>query len=170
MGQSPWLYNNHTMDDLSNIVKYCAETYFCQPNYLKIDGKPVFVIYQPNLLMDELKDACQIHEPLSHMNDQAKRYGFDGIYYIANIGCLGGNAYSARWDLSPKLLKAGYDAFYPYNLCSTERAPQLPPAFSAMNNSWSMPSRRVIRSSWEPRTRACWQRFQKRRCLGYGLL
>ena len=126
MGQSSWLYTYHTIEDLRNVVTYCAENYFCQPNYLKIDGKPVFVFYQPNLLAEEIKRFSSIDDPIAHMNDQAQRCGFDGIYFIANIGCLGGNAYSVRWDMIPGLASEGYDAVYPYNLCSTERTAKLP--------------------------------------------
>lgn len=126
MGQSPWLFTYHTVEDLKNVVRFCADNYFCEPNYLKIDGKPVFAIYQPNLLADEIKRLSGVDRPLLHMNEAAQRCGLEGIYFIANIGCLGGNPYSVRWDIIPELSAAGYDAIYPYNLCSTERTAALP--------------------------------------------
>ena len=45
--------------------------------YIKIDGKPVFIIYQPQLL----KDTCHLFEL---WNQLAKENGLDGLYFIAN--------------------------------------------------------------------------------------
>jgi hypothetical protein len=65
--------------------------------------------------------------PLDIMNAEAQKFGFEGIYFIANIGCLGGNPYSVRWDMIPRLKSDGYEAVFPYNICSTPSRPDLPP-------------------------------------------
>ena len=132
MGQSPWLFSYHTTEDLGRVVDYCAQHYFCQPNYLHIDGKPVLCIYQPDVLMEQLAQAADLPGPLSLMNDQARRHGLSGIHFIANIGCLGGSPYSVYWDLIPKLADAGYDAVFPYNIVQNGTLSELPkerPAF-----------------------------------------
>jgi hypothetical protein len=127
MGQKTWLWVHHTLDELAAATRFCCENYFSEPNYLKIDGKPVFCWYQPNYLKEQMEAESPGTGPLDHMNAEAQKCGFDGIYFIANIGCLGGNPYSVRWDMIPRLKSDGFQAIFPYNICSTPSRPNLPP-------------------------------------------
>lgn len=133
MGQAPWLFMHHTIDDLRQVIRYCAQNYFSQPNYLKIADEPVFAVYQPNYLQQQLSSqVANVEEPLSVMRREAQRWGFKGLHFIANIGCLGGSPYSVYWDLIPELVRAGYDSVFPYNLVTNGKESELPkelPAF-----------------------------------------
>ena len=60
-------------------------SFFIDKRYIKIDNKPVFVIYKPNQI-------TKLEAMLSKWNIWAKEVGLDGIYIIA------ANALSQRWD------------------------------------------------------------------------
>lgn len=49
---------------------------FKDPRYIKIDNKPVFLIYKPALLPDDFIEIW---------NKFAKENGFDGVYFIARL-------------------------------------------------------------------------------------
>ncbi len=48
---------------------------FNDPRYIKVDNKPVFVVYTPNLLPDS-----KLYTDI--WNEQAVKNGFDGVYFI----------------------------------------------------------------------------------------
>lgn len=48
--------------------------YFQDERYIKVDGKPLFVLYRPELI------SC-LHEMIDFLNNIAKKYGFSGISF-----------------------------------------------------------------------------------------
>lgn len=46
------LPQHHSEDDMLRVMDYCIEHYFRQPNYWRIDGQPVFAIFNLKLLLD----------------------------------------------------------------------------------------------------------------------
>ncbi|WP_293744069.1 glycoside hydrolase family 99-like domain-containing protein [uncultured Pedobacter sp.] len=61
-------------DDLDHI-KYLFEDVFSDDRYIKIDGKPVFVIYRPSLFPN-------INKTIETWQAEAKKYGYPGIYTV----------------------------------------------------------------------------------------
>lgn len=61
--------------------------FFKDERYIKIDGKPVFMIYKPELM------PC-VERMLDYWNDQAIKEGFPGIYFI----CGDSGSYSGIHD------------------------------------------------------------------------
>ncbi len=86
----------------------CAR-YFHRPNYLRIDGRPVFMIYDIDQFMsfggrDAAKDA------LAAMRQRAKEKGFPGVYLVA--------VYPSNSPEYIAMLKdLGFDAFTAYTYC-----------------------------------------------------
>lgn len=63
-------------NDYDNHFMYVLD-FFKDKRYVKIDNKPVFLIYKPELLPDDF---------VPYWNNLAKNHGFNGIYFIARIG------------------------------------------------------------------------------------
>lgn len=64
---------------------------FKDPRYIKIDNKPVFLIYKPHNLPPDF---------IPYWNDLAQKHGFDGIYFVSRI--LSGESYE-------DLISCGFD-------------------------------------------------------------
>ena len=68
-------YDEHNLDlNAENLIRY-----FTSDNYLKIDNKPVFLIYHPWFIKPE-----EIERFYIKINDICKRYFFSGIHLIIN--------------------------------------------------------------------------------------
>ncbi len=52
----------HSEKDTERFIKYVAKNYFQHPNYIRISGKPVLIIYRPMLFDDPLKHTSIIRE------------------------------------------------------------------------------------------------------------
>jgi lipopolysaccharide biosynthesis protein len=61
-------------DDIEHITYLCKEV-FSDDRYIKIDGKPVFVIYRPSLFPNIL-------ETVKTWREEVKKYGYDDIYLV----------------------------------------------------------------------------------------
>ncbi len=69
--------------DLENfkiIVDRVISQYFNQPNYFKIDGKPVFSIFSIDNLMEGLGGLEQTKEALDYFREKTKKAGFPGLH------------------------------------------------------------------------------------------
>ena len=75
----------HTIKDCENVANYCAEKYFSQSNYLRLDGKPVFGVFDvikviTQLGMDGTKRA------FAAMRERAEKLGAGGLHLQASNG------------------------------------------------------------------------------------
>ncbi len=61
-------------DDLAHI-RFLCENVFADDRYIKINGKPLFVVYRTELFPDISKTA-------EIWRTEVKKYGFDGIYLV----------------------------------------------------------------------------------------
>ena len=66
-------------DEFEKICKRNIEKYFKQPNYYKIDGKPVFMIYDIKVLIDGLGGFEQTVDALNWFTEETKKSGFPGL-------------------------------------------------------------------------------------------
>lgn len=105
------------MDDHKRHFEYLLAA-FSDPRYIKVDGKPVFVVYNP----DELPDSKKVTDLWRHMAQEA---GFPGLHLIAEHRTM-------DWD--PKA--RGFDALL---------SVRLPPRREAMNKwtTWRTPLRKL---------------------------
>lgn len=67
-------------DGFETVVNRVIEKYFCQPNYYKIDGCPVFMIYDVNNLITGLGGLEKTKEALAWFREQTKRAGFPDLH------------------------------------------------------------------------------------------
>lgn len=66
-------------DEFEKICKRNIEKYFKQPNYYKIDGKPVFMIYDIKVLIDGLGGFEETADALNWFTEETKKAGFPGL-------------------------------------------------------------------------------------------
>ncbi|RYE25232.1 MAG: hypothetical protein EOP45_05020 [Sphingobacteriaceae bacterium] len=66
-------------DEFEKISKRTIEKYFKQPNYYKIDGKPVYMIYDIPQFISGLGGIEKASEALQWFKDETKRAGFPGL-------------------------------------------------------------------------------------------
>jgi hypothetical protein len=73
------LPQKHSLADCENIISYCAEHYFSQPNYLAINGAPVFAIFDAGKLIEQLgEDGTR--KALQLMRERAHKLGFSNLH------------------------------------------------------------------------------------------
>ena len=109
--REPFLKAFHSEDDLRRVMEYSCEKYFKCENYWKIDGKPVYSIYNCNRIFQDIEPA----DVLRIMNEVARKHGFPGIYTMMNIGCCNDNEYYCGWGRIPKMRDSGFDSVFAYN-------------------------------------------------------
>lgn len=84
------LKQNDTFEDYSNFIKDIGH-YFSDERYIKIDGKPVLVVYRAELLKNA-KEAAEI------WREHAKLLGFEGIYLILSESFIAQDPNSVGFD------------------------------------------------------------------------
>ncbi len=65
--------------EFERICKRNIEMFFKQPNYYKIDGKPVFMIYDIHNLIEGLGGIEETKDALGWFTEETKRAGFPGL-------------------------------------------------------------------------------------------
>ncbi len=65
--------------------RHVIDSYFSRPNYLKIDGRPWFSIYELGNLVLGLGGVEQAADALRWFDEEARRAGFAGIHFDAVI-------------------------------------------------------------------------------------
>jgi hypothetical protein len=76
-----------------NVIPYIVEYFFKDSRYLKVDGKPVFSIYQLNNWIHMFGGVEGARQAVQLLRDEAGKAGFPGIYVLmeernANLGVL----------------------------------------------------------------------------------
>ena len=105
------LWANHnpegssSAEDMENVTKFWLDNYFLLPQYFKIDGKPVVVIFSPERLTKDM-GVEGVRKAFERSRQMARERGLPGIYFVA---C----AYPQH-DLRT-LEVEGYDAISGYN-------------------------------------------------------
>ena len=106
-GGSWWVRKlDQTPPKLEKMIDLACEKYFNRPNYLKIDGKPVFMIYEN----DMLSSFGDVKTALSTIRKQARKHGYADLYLV---GVYSG---ASRGEIE-KRKEQGYDAFCAYTYC-----------------------------------------------------
>ncbi|HMD22251.1 MAG TPA: glycoside hydrolase family 99-like domain-containing protein [Alloacidobacterium sp.] len=78
------LPQTHTLADLDRVIEYCADHYFSQPNYFRIDDAPLFCIFDGGKLIEQL-NADGAKQGLERMRERALKLGFPKLHLqVAN--------------------------------------------------------------------------------------
>ncbi len=106
------------LDIFKKLVKRWIEKYFNHSSYYKIDGKPVFMIYDINNLLKGLGGTAQTRIALDYFREEVEKAGFPGLHLQANYGAFAGYDYDGRYGGPTgdvyKLL--GFDSVTHYNI------------------------------------------------------
>jgi hypothetical protein len=106
------LWANHNPDgtsspqDCEDVTKYWIENYFKRPNYLKINGKNVVVIFSTYRLTQDMGSEA-VKTSFDKMRKMCEDAGVGGLYIV---GC----SYPGADRIKP-LMAEGYDALSGYN-------------------------------------------------------
>ena len=125
-GQHLWLPVRHWMEDCEKVADYCCENYFTKENYWKIDGRPVFIIYDTSTLSRLLGGTGKAAVAMQRMSERTKERGFPGLWFAANIGCCNDNTYCCGWDRVPGVKDMGFSGVFAYNIVRTPDYANLP--------------------------------------------
>ena len=106
------LWANHnspgtaSAEDMVKVTRYWLDNYFLKPEYLKVDGKPVVIIFNPSRLTNDMGVEA-VKQALAKSRDMAKERGLPGIYFAACTYC--------QPDIMKAIEQEGYDALTGYN-------------------------------------------------------
>jgi len=106
------LYANHnpqgttSLEDSIELTKFWIENYFRRPNYLRVDGKPVMIIFSPRRITEDMGHE-NVKPMFQRMDEVCRQAGIPGIYMVA---CTAGDP-----AVAAKLKEEGYQALSGYN-------------------------------------------------------
>ena len=69
-----------TFDVFKHVVARMIEKYFCKDNYYKIDGCPVFMIYEVNTLIEGLGGLEETKAALEYLRSEVKKAGYPDVH------------------------------------------------------------------------------------------
>jgi hypothetical protein len=104
-------------DNFKIIVDRVINQYFKQPNYFKIDGKPVISIFSiGNLLQSFDGNVEEARKALDYFREEVKKAGFPGLHIQWNQG--GGSIMSkeAATRFSDRVTEMGFNSVAMYNM------------------------------------------------------
>jgi len=67
-------------DDWKQVVSRVISKYFSCPNYVRIDGCPVFAIFSPSLFIKGFGSTSEAAKALDYFRDEVKKAGFPGLH------------------------------------------------------------------------------------------
>ncbi|HHY83497.1 MAG TPA: hypothetical protein GX505_12605 [Clostridiales bacterium] len=108
--------------EFERVANRIIEKYFSHPSYYKIEGKPVFMIYDTENLMKGLGGAEATRNALDWFRNQAVKAGFPGLHLQMttwgernfNYSGIDGDAVPATREIVDLL---GYDSMTHYQFC-----------------------------------------------------
>jgi len=102
----------------THVVRRVIDNYFCKPNYYKIDGMPVFMIYELFNLIRGFGSNEETLKALEYFREETVKAGYPGLHLQANCPSMG--MFRRNPDLKEIVYGAkgfealGYDSFTNY--------------------------------------------------------
>ena len=96
-------------DMIDHLMPFWTETYFKRENYLKIDNKPVLLVFWPDRLLKDFGDGKAQRRVFDECREYARKCGFDGMIFAA---CDTGGVNRGR---HLEFIESGYDFTFGYN-------------------------------------------------------
>lgn len=139
-GSTLLLKMTHSLEDLVRVMEYCCTHYFKHEHYWKIVGNPVFSFFDLDILIRQLGGVEKTAIAIELMRKTVRRYGFDGLYLSANIGCCGDNEYCCGWGRVAWAQQLGFDSVFAYNIVRAPSYKTLPDTLPVYDYSEVMAS------------------------------
>lgn len=76
MDQEVIIAQEYELQDHVNHIRFLCDTFFCDDRYIKVDGKPVFVVYRTELIPE-------VRRVVDLWRKEARERGFPDLYLIA---------------------------------------------------------------------------------------
>jgi hypothetical protein len=98
------------------LVERVINQYFKRPNYFKIDGKPVFSVFDTNKLLESFGGMEETCKALDYFRDEVKKAGFPGLHlqWDQAWGSMMSKERAAQF--SKKIDSLGFNSFAMYNM------------------------------------------------------
>jgi hypothetical protein len=108
----------HTPRDFERHIDYCIKNHFHQPGYWKVHGGPLFALFSPDQLIDQLGGPEKTRAVLDRAREQVAAAGLGRLHMMAMVSWAGG---------VPKVKETGFDVVsrygYPGSLKCTQENP-----------------------------------------------
>lgn len=85
----------NSVEDQEKVTAFWCENYFCDPQYQKIDGKPVVSFFHPKGLENRMKGQGGARRLVEISQRVAREHGFPGVFFVAMRGTVGNDANDA---------------------------------------------------------------------------
>ena len=103
----------NSMDEWKqNYVPYFIENYFKDERHITVDNRPILCVFGTDKLASRLGGNAKVKEAFDYLEEEIKKYGFDGMIYLAcgsansNIAAMGfDGCYAYNWGNSGYQLK-----------------------------------------------------------------
>ena len=105
---------DYSPETLRELARTMCDRYFGLENYLKVDGKPVFMIFQPVSLINDNGGLEQAKEALDAFEHEVQTRGFKGVYFVAVNNS----------PVVPDYAVAGFDCVAPYSFLYANLLPE----------------------------------------------
>ncbi len=86
-------------------------SYFKQPDYVRVNGKPLFIIFSPEHMRDIFGTSRNVHRALDYLRARARAYGLPGVTVAVGASL----AVTYNPSRIPQLRSEGYDVLTGYN-------------------------------------------------------
>jgi hypothetical protein len=152
-----WANHNppHTSSeaDLLAVTDYWIDHYFREPNYLRVDGRPMVIIFAPDRLTEDMGSEA-VAAAFEKMRARSRARGLPGLYLAA---CA-----APAQDAGRRLAREGYDAITGYTYPAAGAGDRLVAPYAQMargfENIWnwflkegSLPYLIPIAPGWDSR-------------------
>jgi len=81
-----WLPSRHSPADLERVIDYCAEHYFSQPNYWRVEGRLYLSIFQAARMVDALGGPVACRRCFATLDQRLSRAGLPPIWWSGMVG------------------------------------------------------------------------------------
>ena len=109
-------------DEFERLAKRAIDKYFHHPSYYKIDGKPVFMIYEINNFISGLGGLAEAKSAVEWFKEECVKAGFPGLHLqLSSTGENGVNMSGFDSNMTGATKEAldylGFDSFTNYQFC-----------------------------------------------------
>jgi len=154
--------------EFERVVHRVIDRYFSRPNYYRINGKPLFMIYDVDNLVKGLGGIGETRDALDWFRAETVRAGYPGLElqltgwgeHVSNFSGVDGNHEISTREIVPTL---GFDSITNYqfvHLCNMNRdyaeiLPDIYAEWTRMDREYTVPYYPHVSIGWDNNPRFC---------------